>query len=69
MHVIRTDVSDSKAVEARGYHAWGVGGQWDAMASLGVRLEWQQYHDVGGDSLGGKENINVISVGALWRFR
>jgi len=48
---------------------WGVGGQWDPMANLGVRLEWQQYHDIGGDSLGGKDNVNVISVGALWRFR
>jgi len=48
---------------------WGVGVQWDAIPNLGARLEWQQYHDVGGDSLGGKDNVNVISVGAIWRFR
>jgi OmpA-OmpF porin, OOP family len=48
---------------------YGAGAQWDPMANLGVRLEWQQYHDVGGDSLGGKDNIDVLSVGAIWRFR
>lgn len=32
---------------------WGLGAQWDATRNLGVRLEWQQYRDFGGDSLGG----------------
>jgi len=47
---------------------WGLGVQWDPMPPLGLRLEWQQYNDVGGDD-SGKGNINVLSLNALWRFR
>lgn len=47
---------------------WGLGLQWDPMRQLGVRVEWQQYHDIGGDN-SGKGNINVLNVGALWRFQ
>jgi OOP family OmpA-OmpF porin len=46
---------------------WGLGLQWDPMAKLGLRVEYQQYHDIGGDNTG-KGNINVLSLGALWRF-
>jgi OmpA-OmpF porin, OOP family len=47
---------------------WGVGAQWDVIRNLGLRLEWQQYRDVGGESLGGEDPINVLSIGAIWRF-
>ncbi|HEY5897364.1 MAG TPA: outer membrane beta-barrel protein [Burkholderiales bacterium] len=47
---------------------YGFGAQWDPMAQLGVRVEWQQYRDVGGDN-SGKGEINVLSVGGIWRFR
>jgi OmpA-OmpF porin, OOP family len=46
---------------------WGVGAQFDPMPSLGVRLEWQQYRNVG--SSGSDTDVNVLSLGALWRFR
>ena len=47
----------------------GAGLQWDPMAPLGVRLEWQRYNKVGGNNTGGKDNIDVLSLGAVWRFR
>jgi OOP family OmpA-OmpF porin len=47
---------------------YGAGVQWDVLRNLGLRLEWQRYDDVGSDSTG-EGDINVISVGALWRFR
>jgi len=47
---------------------YGAGVQFDVMRQLGVRLEWQRYDNVGGDRTG-EGDINVISVGAIWRFR
>ena len=47
---------------------WGIGLQYDPMPALGLRVEWQQYHDIGGDN-SGKGNINVLNLAALWRFR
>jgi OOP family OmpA-OmpF porin len=47
---------------------FGVGVQWDFTKNLGVRGEWQRYADVGGDNIGGEFDVDVISVGVLWRF-
>jgi OOP family OmpA-OmpF porin len=46
---------------------YGLGAGWEAMRNLGLRVEWQQYRDVGGSS--SDTDVNVLSVGALWRFR
>ncbi|HEY7238827.1 MAG TPA: porin family protein [Burkholderiales bacterium] len=51
---------------------YGIGGQYDFNRNLGLRLEWNRYSgvkapDVGGAS-GGDTDIDVLSVGALWRF-
>jgi len=48
---------------------YGAGLQWNPTLPLGLRLEWQRYHNVGGDNTGGKDDIDVLSLGALWRFR
>ena|SRR5438128_151117 len=48
---------------------YGAGLQWNIMQSLGLRGEWQRYHNVGGTNTGGKDNIDVLSLGAVWRFR
>ena len=47
---------------------WGVGVQYDVNKNLGVRAEWQQYN---GMEVGGGEDVdvNVLSVGVLWRFQ
>jgi OmpA-OmpF porin, OOP family len=44
----------------------GVGVGFEPMRNLGLRLEWQRYADVGS---GNGIDIDVLSIGALWRFR
>jgi OOP family OmpA-OmpF porin len=51
---------------------YGLGGQYDFNRNLGLRLEWNRYSkvkapDVAGVS-GGDTDVDVMSVGALWRF-
>jgi OOP family OmpA-OmpF porin len=51
---------------------YGLGGQYDFNRNLGLRLEWTRYSgvkspDVAGFSTGDND-IDVLSVGALWRF-
>jgi OmpA-OmpF porin, OOP family len=51
---------------------YGLGGQYDFNRNLGLRLEWNRYSgvkspDVAGIS-GGDSDVDVLSVGALWRF-
>jgi OmpA-OmpF porin, OOP family len=44
----------------------GIGAGFEPMRNLGLRLEWQRYNSVGsGDGI----DVDVISIGALWRFR
>jgi len=45
---------------------FGAGLQWDVMAPLGLRAEWQRYQRVGGVS---DNKVDVLGVGAVWRFR
>ena len=51
---------------------YGVGGQYDFNRNLGLRLEWNRYSKVKAPDLagvsGGDTDIDVLSVGALWRF-
>jgi OOP family OmpA-OmpF porin len=47
---------------------FGVGAQLDVSRNLALRGEWQSYPKLGGSTLP-KTDINVMSVGALWRFR
>jgi OOP family OmpA-OmpF porin len=47
---------------------FGLGAQYDVSRELGVRGEWQRYKNVGGDNTGGKSDIDVLSIGAIWRF-
>lgn len=46
---------------------WGFGVRYDVLRNLAVRAEWQQYNDVGGQNTG-KTDIDVLSIGALYRF-
>jgi OOP family OmpA-OmpF porin len=51
---------------------YGIGGQYDFNRNLGLRLEWNRYSKVKapdvGTLSGGDTDIDVLSVGALWRF-
>jgi len=48
---------------------FGLGAQYEVTREAGVRAEWQRYKSVGGDDTGGKSDIDVISIGLIWRFR
>ncbi len=45
---------------------FGAGLQWNVMPPLGLRAEWQRYDKVGGVS---DNKLDVLSLGAVWRFR
>ena len=47
---------------------FGLGAQLDINRNLALRGEWQSYPKLGGSTLP-KTDINVLSAGALWRFR
>jgi OmpA-OmpF porin, OOP family len=48
---------------------YGVGAQYDFNKNLGVRAEWQQYKKVGSDSTGGEGDVDVMSIGVVYRFK
>jgi OmpA-OmpF porin, OOP family len=48
-------------------YAIGVG--YDFSKNFGLRAEWQQYKDVGGDNSGGESDVDVMSIGVVYRFR
>jgi opacity protein-like surface antigen len=45
----------------------GLGLRYDVTPNLGVRAEWQRYGDVSADAFG-EGDIDLVSIGALWRF-
>lgn len=47
---------------------YGLGLQFDLNRNIALRGEWQNYPQLGGSTLP-KGDINVLSVGGLWRFR
>ena len=47
---------------------FGIGARYDFTKNLGVRAEWQRYADVGGDDVGGEFDVDVISIGVIWKF-
>jgi len=47
---------------------YGVGAGFDFNRNLGLRAEYQKYKDVGDDN-SGKSDIDVISIGVLYRFQ
>jgi len=46
---------------------YGLGVRWDFTKNLGVRAEYQIYSDVGGGNIG-ESDIDIISVGVIWKF-
>ena len=48
---------------------WGFGAQFELTPRLALRGEWQSYVSLAGGNLGQRSDVNVLSVGALWRFR
>jgi OOP family OmpA-OmpF porin len=48
---------------------YGLGAQYDFNRNLGIRAEWQRYNKMGGGDLGQTANVDVLGIGALWRFQ
>lgn len=46
---------------------FGFGARFDVSRNFAVRAEWQRYSDVGGGDIG-ESDVDVISIGALFRF-
>ena len=46
----------------------GVGVQYNFNPQLGVRGEWQRYSSMGGDSIGGTFDLDVLAVGVTYKF-
>lgn len=47
----------------------GLGVQYDFTPAIGVRAEWEHFHKVGKESTTGEGNINLYSVGGIFRFQ
>lgn len=47
---------------------YGFGLKFDISRNLALRGEWQRYSEVGGGDLGGEADIDVLSVGLMYRF-
>jgi len=48
---------------------YGLGVQYDLSREFGIRGEWQRYGKMGGGNFGGDFDVDVLSIGAIWRFR
>lgn len=48
---------------------YGLGLQYDFTRSLGMRGEWQRYPNMGGGNFSSETNVDVLRVGALFRFQ
>jgi len=48
--------------------AYGLGAQYNFNPHLGVRAEFEVFHDVGNENTTGQGDIRMWSVGVVWRF-
>lgn len=66
---VRVDVGGATVAANEKNSAWtyGVGAQYDLTRNLGLRVEFQQYANVGGPATG-EDDVSFFSVGALFRF-
>lgn len=48
---------------------YGIGGQMNLSRALGARVEWQRYSGMGGGGFGQKSDVDLLSVGLLFKFR
>ena len=48
---------------------YGIGAQYDFNKNLGIRAEWQLYTKVGSGAVGGEGDVDVMSIGVVYRFK
>jgi OOP family OmpA-OmpF porin len=63
-----TGVGSGSLKETNTDLTYGVGAQYDINRQLGIRAEWQRYTSMGNNATIGKSDVDVMSIGALWRF-
>jgi len=63
---LKADSNLGSAKETGNGWTGGLGLQYDVMPALGLRAEWQRYAKIGGVS---DAKADVLSIGAVWRFR
>lgn len=64
----RSSASSSETDTNTGF-TYGIGAQYTFTPNFGIRAEWQQFKEVGTDKTGGSGDVNLLSVGILYRFR
>jgi OOP family OmpA-OmpF porin len=47
---------------------YGIGVKYDIAKNIGARLEWQRYKDIGNEATIGKTDVDVLSIGILFKF-
>lgn len=48
---------------------YGLGGQFSVNKDIGVRVEWEQFRNLGYNLTTGKSNVNFLSVGLVYNFK
>jgi opacity protein-like surface antigen len=66
--VLKGDGALTGVKETTGGPTYGLGVALDASKNVTLRAEWQSYAGLGGSTMP-KGDINVVTVGALWRFQ
>jgi len=63
-------LSDESASETKWVPTAGLGLEWDIIGRLpiGLRLEYERFRNVGNDATIGKRDVDVTSLGILFRF-
>src|SRR5258706_2858819 len=47
---------------------YGIGGQYNLSSKWGTRVEWQRFSKMGGGGFGVKNDVDLISLGILYKF-
>ena len=47
---------------------YGIGGQYNLSRRWGTRLEWQRFSKMGGGGFGVKNDVDLLSLGILYKF-
>lgn len=47
---------------------FGIGVKYDFTKNVAARLEWQRYKDLGNDATIGKSDVDVMSIGVVFKF-
>ena len=47
---------------------YAIGLKYDITKTIGARLEWQRYKDIGKEATTGKSDVDLLSVGVVFKF-